>query len=189
VEVARQKGLDVCTGDLFEQAFPSDHFDAIYMSHLIEHVYDPFALLKECARILKPGGTLVVVTPNLASWGHRYFGANWPGLHQPRHLVMFSLRTLRLAIERGGLSVAQARSSARIAWMMWLGGTDLRNLGRVEKQIHPLHLLAAILYQVLEQALMHVRPDAGEEIVLIARKPANGERTPIASTGKHSVEP
>src|SRR5258708_36641931 len=80
VENARARGLPVRLGDLAAQRYPADHFDAIYMSHVIEHVHDPVALLSECRRVLKVGGRLVALTPNVESWGHRRFQRAWAPL-------------------------------------------------------------------------------------------------------------
>ena len=67
VRNARSKGLNVHYGDLLAQKFESGIFDAVVMSHLIEHVPSPLSVLQESYRVLKPGGVLVVLTPNTAS--------------------------------------------------------------------------------------------------------------------------
>jgi 2-polyprenyl-3-methyl-5-hydroxy-6-metoxy-1,4-benzoquinol methylase len=92
VENARARGLDVRQGALTAHAFPDASFDAIYTSHVLEHVHDPLGLLRECHRILKTGGVAVMMTPNMASWGHRRFRADWVPLDPPRHLMLFSPR-------------------------------------------------------------------------------------------------
>jgi len=50
--------------------FPSNFFDAIFAGEIIEHLIDTGFFLKECKRVLKSGGVLVLTTPNLASWGN-----------------------------------------------------------------------------------------------------------------------
>jgi SAM-dependent methyltransferase len=56
-------GLDV-GGNL---PLRSGALDGILAGEIIEHVYDPALLLRECRRVLRPGGILVITTPNLAT--------------------------------------------------------------------------------------------------------------------------
>ena len=92
VRVARERGLEVHCGSLEEQRFPNDTFNAVTLNHVIEHVPDPVRTLTECARILKPGGRLILFTPNVSSLSHRIFRQDWRGLEPPRHLHLFSPR-------------------------------------------------------------------------------------------------
>jgi 2-polyprenyl-3-methyl-5-hydroxy-6-metoxy-1,4-benzoquinol methylase len=108
---ARSKGLDVHHGQLADQAFPDNSFDAVVMSHVIEHVPNPRQLLIECRRILKPNGTLVVLTPNAGSALHRRYGKNWRGLEIPRHLQLFTAASVDRMAKNIGFSVVKAFSS------------------------------------------------------------------------------
>jgi 2-polyprenyl-3-methyl-5-hydroxy-6-metoxy-1,4-benzoquinol methylase len=102
-DYARKKyGVPVHIGTLESMQYPDNTFDAVTMNHVIEHVYEPVTLLQECHRVLKPGGRLVVVTPNTISYGHRRFRQYWRGLEPPRHLYVFSPVTLRRVAERAG---------------------------------------------------------------------------------------
>lgn len=94
VHNARSKGLNVFHGELAQQQFSDNRFDAVVMSHVIEHVPDPAALLRECRRILKPGGTLVALTPNADSSMLRHYQQNWIGLDAPRHVQLFTCESL-----------------------------------------------------------------------------------------------
>ncbi len=51
---------------------PDDTYDALVCSDVIEHVYNTQNLVNECRRILKPGGTAVILVPNLASLHNRF---------------------------------------------------------------------------------------------------------------------
>lgn len=105
VAAKRHRTIQVVCGGLAEQQFPDDCFDAITLSNVIEHVPDPHDTFREFARILKPSGRLVIVTPNANSLGHRAFGRCWRGLEPPRHLVLFTEKSLRSVASRSGLKV------------------------------------------------------------------------------------
>jgi 2-polyprenyl-3-methyl-5-hydroxy-6-metoxy-1,4-benzoquinol methylase len=102
VKLARLKGLKAEWGSLEQQGYPDACFDAVTLNHVIEHVPDPVRTLAECARILKPKGKLVLFTPNNASLSHRLFKEHWRGLEPPRHLHIFSMKSLHRAFVMAG---------------------------------------------------------------------------------------
>ena len=69
--IAHARGLDCFNGTLVDAAFPEHHFDVVALYHVIEHFRSPRAEVREMHRILKPGGLLVIETPNIATvWFH-----------------------------------------------------------------------------------------------------------------------
>ena len=64
VTAAKAKGRDVRLGTLEAQRFPDGAFDALTAFDVVEHVADPRGLLRESARILKPGAPLVAEVPH-----------------------------------------------------------------------------------------------------------------------------
>lgn len=63
VDRAGQKGHTVCVCNAENLAFPDRSFDALFSIHTIEHVGDLSKAMGEFSRVLKPGGTLVLVYP------------------------------------------------------------------------------------------------------------------------------
>jgi 2-polyprenyl-3-methyl-5-hydroxy-6-metoxy-1,4-benzoquinol methylase len=110
VAAAKQRGLDVSCGTIPGIWFPPDTFDVITMNHVIEHVPNPIELLEECKRILKPGGKVVLATPNSACWGHRVFKKNWRGLEPPRHLHVFSPISIEQTLRNAGFEKVEVRT-------------------------------------------------------------------------------
>jgi predicted SAM-dependent methyltransferase len=57
--------------------FPDNAFSAIYASHVLEHLYrsQALALLSECKRVLKPGGILRLVVPDLQAMVAEYLSS------------------------------------------------------------------------------------------------------------------
>ena len=102
VEHARMKGLPVTLASGETAQFPDNYFDAVVMSHVIEHVHDPTGLLRECWRILKPNGRISYITPNGRSLLRNMLGSSWFALEPPRHLHIFTPQAIRhLMVESG----------------------------------------------------------------------------------------
>ena len=71
-----------------------ENYDFITLSHVIEHVYDPVALINACYALLNDGGILWIETPNGKSTGYEIYKSSWRGLEPPRHLMLFTESTL-----------------------------------------------------------------------------------------------
>lgn len=113
VAQAKNNNLDAVVSDLFSAKYSDNQFDAIMMNHVIEHVPDPQEFIKECLRILKPGGTLVALTPNITSKGHLEFKADWRGLEIPRHLQIFSPLSLTILADKAGFKKIEGFTSTQ----------------------------------------------------------------------------
>jgi SAM-dependent methyltransferase len=97
-------GLPVFSGEVASlEAEPA--FDLVVMFQVLEHMTHPAQVLRDCARVLKPRGTLVVSLPNFGSWQAQLFGSHWLHLDVPRHLVHFTPASLALALRRAGFEV------------------------------------------------------------------------------------
>jgi 2-polyprenyl-3-methyl-5-hydroxy-6-metoxy-1,4-benzoquinol methylase len=108
--VKEKYGLRVDVGNLAALHYPADGYDVVAMSQVIEHVHDPLALLRECRRVLRPGGRMVLSTPNAAGLAHRRYGRCWRGLEPPRHLHIFTPGALAECAQACGLKVEMLRT-------------------------------------------------------------------------------
>jgi 2-polyprenyl-3-methyl-5-hydroxy-6-metoxy-1,4-benzoquinol methylase len=109
VATARSAGLDVEQGGLeLLQAAPPDSFAWASLSHVLEHVHEPLRWLQALHRVIEPGGTLWLQTPNIDSLGHARYAADWRGLEPPRHLTLWTPATLRETMKRAGFRSVQA---------------------------------------------------------------------------------
>ncbi len=107
-EYAAEKAAEYGTifhGDLESAGYPDAFFDAVTLYHVIEHMEDPERELREIRRVLKPGGWLIVGTPNFDSACARRFGDNFRLLHDVTHISLFSAESLRRLLEDNGFSV------------------------------------------------------------------------------------
>jgi SAM-dependent methyltransferase len=163
---ARKRGLDVRVGSWDERHHADDELDAVVLCHVLEHVYQPVALLAECLRIVKPGGRVVVVTPNHEGWGHRRYGRAWRALDPPRHLRIFSTRSLAAAAARAGWRSPLIATTPRMsAWV----DEESRRVARAEGQA-PRRPVPAALATALGWLDWARHRGGGEELVLQAVK-------------------
>lgn len=172
VNRALSKGLRVHQGELYAQRFAPNYFDAVVMNHVIEHVDGPVSLLKECFRILSPGGRLIILTPNIGSWGHRIYRRHWRGLEPPRHLNIFTLASLSRVAAAAGFQTFQCQSIAQGASYILAASRSLRRNDRGAKTTG-CSLMSGVwvtAVSIAEWAVSSIDREAGEELVLIATK-------------------
>jgi 2-polyprenyl-3-methyl-5-hydroxy-6-metoxy-1,4-benzoquinol methylase len=170
VAAARARGFRVILGTVFSEELTGQAFTAITMSQVIEHVYRPIEMLRRCRALLAPGGTLVVTTPNAESRGHRLFGKDWRGLEPPRHLQVFSRQALQSAARQAGFDRVDVRATIRAARGSYDASLAIRHaarLGTGHADI-PAPTARSEVWQLEEWAQSFVRPDAGEELLMLA---------------------
>jgi 2-polyprenyl-3-methyl-5-hydroxy-6-metoxy-1,4-benzoquinol methylase len=171
VGLAKKRGLDVSVGTIPGVVFPPDSFDAITLNHVIEHVPDPVSLLSECQRILKPGGKVVIATPNNRSWGRKLFKNDWRGLEPPRHLHIFSPLSMERMLRMAGFRTVLVRTfDSAYIWrlsLMLRSGLVGQSSGRLRSVM--LKFAAAIL-NIAEQIGLMFDSAAGECLFAMATK-------------------
>lgn len=99
VDIVKLKGVDIVHDmEKFPYPFKDNSADFILMDNVIEHLNDTVGVMKECYRILKPGGRMQLVFPyylHPAAWGEpthkkalteetfKFFWAGGPGINNP----------------------------------------------------------------------------------------------------------
>jgi SAM-dependent methyltransferase len=106
---AQENGVRVVVGTLDDARFPDASFGIVTLFHVLEHVIDPRAVLREVGRVLRPHGRVVLQVPNIDSWQSRLLGQRWWGLHVPRHIVDYSAVSIRILLESTGFTVQRVR--------------------------------------------------------------------------------
>lgn len=180
-ELWRSLGVDVRLCNLDEQALPySDgRFDAVIFSEVIEHLSrGPLPALVEMARVLRPGGRLIMTTPNQHYFKSRMRTLADVLLGRPfepfaefqrsmrlsgseryyNHHRLYTMEELRWLLTQAGFEIAQARYVD--AWERV--GVEVRRLPR-----HPLRVLAKAGLVGLGLCL----PQARSMLLLVGRKP------------------
>ncbi len=172
-EAAIALHMDVHIGSLHGPHFDGRKYDAVVSNHVIEHLHDPAAMVRRCRDLLEDNGKLVIITPNICSFGSRLFGKNWRGLEPPRHIQIFSPPAMRqLLADCGYRQVSVFTSSAR-ADLIMTGSFDLAFRGTHEPS-HARPSLTNALMTVLLWTIARVSTvifkDSGEEVIAIAHK-------------------
>jgi 2-polyprenyl-3-methyl-5-hydroxy-6-metoxy-1,4-benzoquinol methylase len=106
----------IATGFVEEQRWAPGFFDAIVMWDVIEHVWDPRAVLRSLVEHLRPGGALVLSTPDIGDATARLLGRRWAFMTPPEHLGFFTASSLRRLVERDlGLVTTSSEASGKWA--------------------------------------------------------------------------
>ncbi|MDO8287789.1 MAG: class I SAM-dependent methyltransferase [Parvibaculum sp.] len=111
IEKLRAAGFEGHVCDVIDGLpFQAASFDYIYASEVIEHVSDTERFLSELGRVLRPGGTLLLSTPNSAFWPFRLLGLlgqTLTEMQHPGHLRFFSKKSLERSIRDAGFDDVQ----------------------------------------------------------------------------------
>ncbi len=133
-------GLTIFAGPLEEVALPDNDFDAVTAFYVIEHLSHPMPFLKECYRVLKPGGLLLLRYPHttpIKNFLH-LLGIKNRLYDLPAHLSDFSPKVIRQCLEKIGFEKCQH----------WIGGSTLPS--------HPGKRASSILFGGFAEALFYL---------------------------------
>lgn len=133
-------GLTLHLGPLEKVGFPESDFDVVSGFYVIEHLPDPMAFLKECYRILKPGGLLLLRYPHTTPVKNllRFFGIENRLYDLPAHLSDFSPEMIQQCLEKAGFK----------EWNHFMGGYTLPQ--------EPGKKIASSVFGNLSEALFHM---------------------------------
>jgi SAM-dependent methyltransferase len=154
-------------GQVEEVALPRDHYDVVFCSNLIEHVSDPMRFLAKIREILKPGGTLMLITPDHLSVDRHVFGRRWGGYHYPRHTFVFNHTNIATILRKAGFDVAKLSGS----YSFW--GVSVQNVLHKESGRKPrglLFFMVTALFLPLDLLINRFRPHGS--MTIVARKSA-----------------
>jgi len=108
-DVARRRSAvhSVHTGTLEAAPFASGFFDAIIFFDVIEHIDPPQPIFAAVARLLKPGGLVLMVTPDAGSLSLSMMRSRWPHLFL-EHVIIYTRAALASAMSAAGLRIERA---------------------------------------------------------------------------------
>ena len=109
VDAGRRIGLDCHTINDYRLPFDDECFDVVTSWHVIEHVADVRQTLTEWMRVVKPGGILVLETPDSQCWKARRQGARYRKFWPKEHLYTFTRSNMCSLLEQVGFEVLPSR--------------------------------------------------------------------------------
>ena len=128
LDAQRRGWLDEAHRGLFPELAEqlADRYDAVSMSHYLEHTTDPRAEIAAAAKVLRPGGHLVIEVPDPESWVGGVLGPLWIPWFQPQHLHFVSAGNLDRLFEEHGLEAVEwhrreAHIPSDLLFAVWLG--------------------------------------------------------------------
>jgi 2-polyprenyl-3-methyl-5-hydroxy-6-metoxy-1,4-benzoquinol methylase len=130
--------------------WPDEYFDCVTMFDVIEHMADPRVEMADVWRVLRPGGLLVVATPDAGALITRVLGAHWLEMKRvPEHLQFFSVESLARMLSVSGFTPFEWHSMGKItSWRIILA--DLRFYSKpvfaaIESLLDRLHLADTVV--------------------------------------------
>jgi len=156
--VAIAKGYPVFIGQLEDLDLPAEQYDLVRMNHLLEHVINPVTTLEKVHRLLRPGGYLLLETPNVSCPDFHLFRRYWGALHLPRHIHLFNPRNLRRLLDSSGFDLGRLQFTLMTTgWALsiqnWLKSWRDIKLVNGRMKSYPLLLLGFLPFLVVQKAL------------------------------------
>jgi SAM-dependent methyltransferase len=122
-------GNNIFVGTIQDATFANSFFDVITLQDVFDHVIDPIDTLRNCFRILKPSGLIVIKVHDISSLFARISGPKYYAIIPPYHLSYFNKKSLGIALEKTGFTWLDHRYVAHIIMMK----TILYRLSRGDK--------------------------------------------------------
>jgi SAM-dependent methyltransferase len=172
VQNGRAKGLHIHEGTLDTVNIQENTFDVVLLSHVLEHIHRPKEFLTKCRNLLKPGGRLVISTPNVNSFGHKIYRRYWRPLEVPRHIIIYTPRAIENILREIGFSDLSVRTVAINFELISMHSRDIKNLGWTDANSLPRvgNELIPVMMQFIAMMVHKVFPRSGEECFAIAEK-------------------
>lgn len=111
---AKKRKLKVKKGALGKNLYPVNSFDIVMYQDVVEHTTNPVEELKKAFKVLKPGGMIYIVTPDIGGWWSKLLGPLWYHYKPGEHVVYFTQNTIKLALKKAGFSNIEIKRTYHI---------------------------------------------------------------------------
>jgi len=172
--LARSRGFKVSTS-LIEDFSPTEPYDVVVISNVLEHTAEPQRMLAAAASLLKPGGEIWISCPNSRSWLRKLCGHDWINWHVPFHIVHFTEDSLSLLLQQMGFEVLEKKQATPALWSAQSFISRMfATVGRPTRQLHSTVLIAGLMMLIRSLFFPWLwignRIGRGDCLVITARK-------------------
>jgi 2-polyprenyl-3-methyl-5-hydroxy-6-metoxy-1,4-benzoquinol methylase len=166
VAIAEKRICGATVQSKIEDADFVGNWDMISCLEVLEHLRRPSSVLEKAFSALRPGGGLLITTPDVGSWLAKLQGHRWIHYHRD-HLWYFNRDTLTRLVGRTGFEIVQCHSARKVFSLRYIFGilalSDrnpvIRRIASAGLNIFPARILDTIL------------PPLRHGILLLARRP------------------
>jgi 2-polyprenyl-3-methyl-5-hydroxy-6-metoxy-1,4-benzoquinol methylase len=118
--LARVICADILDNEAVRRVLGQEHFSALVFSDVLEHLYDPLAVLKNYLRYIPAGGRVFVSVPNAVLWINRF---KWfmgrveyedTGVMDRTHVRFFTFRTAKILLEESGCRIVKVDNTPHL---------------------------------------------------------------------------
>ena len=166
-------GVHVHIGPLTVLPRSDQPYDVVTMWDVIEHSIGPMKDFDTLANLVRPGGLLVLATPDLNSWPARLYGKKWMGIKPNEHFFYFSRTTLIRYLEKAGFAIERTSTIGKYVSV----GFFIKRLGHYYPRMARVAMRLARVLRLIELSLY---VDPRDLMIVYARRP-EGEAGPVVS--------
>jgi len=102
-EASRFCDMAICGGP--EDLQDSERFDLVTAIGVLEHVYDPVSFVRQCSKLLREEGHLILVTPDIKGFWYKIMKKRWPSFKLPEHIAFYDETTMSILASNAGMTL------------------------------------------------------------------------------------
>jgi len=123
-KVAKELGLNLEIGNIYNSKYLDNFFDYITASQVIEHVPDPIRFIEAIKYKLKNNREVILSFPNANSFFRIIFNSRWINWHIPYHQNFFSRKAIKIMADKTGFKIKKIKTITPTLWTI----LQIRNL-------------------------------------------------------------
>ena len=160
IDQVKALGFTAHQGDICKLDLGKEKFDLIICQQLIEHLHNPSALLDRIKSWLRPSGVLILETPGVVSIDRMIFKGCWGGYHIPRHMFLFSERSMDIMLQKHGFRINEIFYDFCLAFWVWsihnliVKYTHQRKIADIFSLKNPLAILPFWIFEHIRMSFM-----------------------------------